>query len=399
MPHVLYPLRERLREHGDHYEALARIPIVLTDEARVHGGATAFLREVALQTWEGAGSRRLSANSIRCLAYDLVNFLDFCSEMELDWRFIERGSEVDLGSIIGYGHLMERGDFSKFRRPIGSATIKRRTRTAQLFLCYAGERGFRSTYRFRKVSGYGRSGSRFHLQIPARQAVETWLDTLERREHRANFLMGALPFKSGMRREEVVELHADDIPHPGTYAGKEFAFFTIQYGTKGQRSATAIDLIGKPRQVRIRSEFLLLLHAYKEGLRFRPAAIRRFRERNPHSPLPLQLFLNPRSGEPYSKEHLNDLFNRSSDRPIPNFTPHTGRHFYACWTLLELLEDQLTVAGYNQASVIEGAIESLSQVALLQLKKHLGHESTSTTDHYVSWVSEHLRLNGWKPSL
>lgn len=377
---------------------MAHLPVVLASSGRVHAEATDYLRDRGLGRWSQASSRRPSANSVRAYAQDLVNFLEFCEWIRVDWRHIERGHDADHASLIGYASHMANGTWSKAGEGLNPVTIARRPDVAQDFLAYAADsaRGWRSPFRPTVIQGFGRRrADAQHMTLPRRQDVDAWLDEIESRSSRANYLMARLIFEGGLRREEVVSIHAGTLPSPAKFDLSDvYQFITIQHGTKGQRDPSDPAKVGKARVVRLRNDFVELLHAYRTAPRWRPAAVRRFLEQNPGKLAPKELFLNPKTGAPFAVGHLNEVFDLAcpKNRQTEKWSPHIGRHCYACWTLLEFTRETAELTGAESGFLVSGGAEILARGALGRLQAHLGHESDRTTDLYVRWVDDQMRL-------
>ena len=395
MASLVFPDRDRLVEHGSELLSLAHIPIVLHPSGAVFTEATDYLRDRALMLWRNGRKKRPSAGTVRQTAYDMTTFLDWCDETGVDWRTIERGHDADPRSLVGYARMMADGRWST-KGPVQRATIETRLAIAIDFLSYAAAppRSWRAPFDAAPILGYGQaSPSDKRYDVPTKPAVAAWLERLRAETHPAQHLMVQTIFEAGLRREEALALRAHQIPHPDAFKPGPFQHIEVSYGTKGGREPSDPDRIGKRRMVRIRTAFVERLHLHKMNPRERGAALRVHAERHPTDSAPEHLFLNPETGLPYALSQPNKLFKRGGPAPTSPWTPHMGRHFYACWTLLEFLQEEARLAGLRRGDLIPSTLEALGHASLLRLRAYLGHESSDTTDIYLAWASEHLRIN------
>lgn len=392
---ILFPDPERLAEHGADFSALSHIPVVLHATGAVFSEATDYLRDRALMIWRNGRKKSPSAGSVRQVAYNLSNFLDWCDEMDLDWRVIERGHDADPRSLVGYARMMADGRWAD-DGPISRPTIEARLAVAVDFLSYAAAapRRWRGAFDDAPILGYGRvAASDKRHAIPSKREVAVWFDRLRAEVCPAQYLMTQLIFEGGLRREEAVAVRVGQIPSLDAFSPGPYQHVGISYGTKGGRDPADPERKGKPRTIRLRTDFVERLYLHIQNPKERPAAVAAFRRRRHGEKVPDHLFLNPETGLPYSIAHPNKLFKRALPAPTEPWTPHMGRHFYACWTLLELLQEEARLAGLRRGDLLPSALKSFGHSSLLRLKQYLGHVSEETTDIYLAWASEHLRIN------
>ncbi|WP_417729587.1 hypothetical protein [Roseovarius sp.] len=395
MASILFPDPDRLAEHSPEFSVLSHIPIVLHPTGAVFTEATDYLRDRALMIWRNGRRKSPSAGSVRQFAYNLSNFLDWCDEMDLDWRGIDRGHDAEPRSLVGYARMMADGRWSD-DGPISRATIEARLSVALDYLSYAAAapRRWRGSFDDAPILGYGQVASADRrCAIPSKADVATWLDRLRVETYPAQHLMTQAIFETGLRREEAVAIRSSQIPPPEAFYPGPYQHIEISYGTKGGRDPADSDRKGKPRTIRVRTDFLERLYLHARNPKERPAALAVFRERHPGEKAPDHLFLNPETGSPYSIAQPNKLFKRAAPAPMSPWTPHMGRHFWACWTLLELLQEEAHLAGLRRGDLLPSTLKEFGHSSLLRLKQYLGHVSEETTDIYLAWASEHLRIN------
>lgn len=399
MPSLVLPDPDRLREHGT--PRLVGVPVVLHDDGRFFPEVSAYLRERALFRWragEGRGHsvrRPPSENTLVKVGEDLGHFFDWCVALKIDWRTVEWSSVSGSKSLEGYMRAMQsRRLVQRGVKKIGLAasTIERRMFVAVDFLDFAGTKGWRTplpeVLPVVKVASEPRE-----VEIPQMAKIEAWRAQVPvtYADQRAYQLLIGSILEMGLRREEAALLRDSDIPDPKDVKPGPWQILTIRYGTKGMRTPGDPEKKGKPRKVKVATEWLETLNIYRRtGAPWgRRAALARFREANPGKPAPKELFLKPRDGTPVSREYVRLLWNEVAERPHPGWSPHAGRHFYACRMLAALIERDRRRAKIQGHELLPH-LDALGRGALLELSEFLGHVDPKTTDVYLRWVREFL---------
>lgn len=161
----------------------------------------------------------------------------------------------------------------------------------------------------------------------------------------------------------------------------------ICFGTKGGRRPNDPERRGKGRILRVRPSVIEGLDRYIKKIR--PFAVRRFRERWPNRPLPSQLFLSEVSGEPITTAALYKAWHQCQTLPFEGWSPHLGRHTWACLMLLSHVERErqllakIATAGAAPTSwAMQLAVDYINVV----LRPAMGHISERTTEGYLGWL-------------
>lgn len=92
-----------------------------------------------------------------------------------------------------------------------------------------------------------------------------------------------------------------------------------------------------------------------------------------------RLFLGEDSGRPISAPTLYEAWTSGPTLPFKGWSPHGGRHYYACKTLMDRLQRQTIRGPHTVTSTAE-------EIITLVLKPQLGHISTETTQIYLRWI-------------
>jgi len=198
-----------------------------------------------------------------------------------------------------------------------------------------------------------------------------------------------MAFETGMRREEIVCFRATGIPEITEIEASEYVYILIWHGTKGGRSRVDESLSGKRRTIRVKSNFAKQLYAFKNGPSQRMADVRNLRVNFPKVAEPKELFFNPRTNKRYTPGHLNLLFKKQSPPEIGGWSPHIGRHTYASWMLVELIEKSTSHSELARVISFE-KFGAIADRAIEAVQGFLGHENKDTTERYIRWAHSHL---------
>jgi integrase len=411
MAHLFRRQRNYLTEHG--FTIVTHVPILFNGDMSYAEEANRFLRERALVDWHPnnrygeptAKVRVPSENSMLAMGKDLENFLTYNEVNGLNWR------ALDYAQIMStYQADQVNGSWSERGVPLSPSTANRRVGSACEFLTWGSDRGLRANFEvIRSLStARNRSGTatsaRFHnvvsrvgrvrekverLRIPTVAEISAWLAEIEAKRGKTKALSCRTVLETGMRLEEVSLLRANQVPDPGEILPGYPARMDICYGTKGGRQVGDPEMKGKARTLRFSVEFLHLLHDYRR-LR-RAKALASFLRANPGERLPNNLFLAEDTGRPLTKKMIYDAWTRCARLPFPGWSPHTGRHAFACLLLLRLTHEEAERIGQAAANLPRTAlIGQATDLINVYVRPVLGHVSTQTTDRYLEWVADHF---------
>ncbi|QRM34788.1 hypothetical protein [Microvirga sp. VF16] len=397
------------------FGSVGHVPFLLNHDMSYADEVNRFLRERALLDWHpnnrhGEATARVRApaeNTIFAIARDLENFLTYMEVNGLDWR------AMDYRQVLRtYQADQNNGSWSERGVPLAPATINRRVGYVCEFLSWAGDRGLRpaflilesrstvrdrsgtaTTHRFHDVAGRaGRVRERIErLRIPTVAEIDTWLAEVEAKRGKTKALACKTILETGMRLEEVALLRAAQVPDPGTILPGYPARMDICYGTKGSRQVGDPDKKGKQRLLRFGVDFLHTLDDYRR-LR-RAKAVAAFRRNNPGKRPSDILFLSESTGEPLTKKMIYDAWTRAEKLPFPGWSPHAGRHAFACLLLLRLIHEEGERIGQSAATLPRSVmITQAMDLVQMYVRPILGHVSEQTTARYLEWVADHFMV-------
>lgn len=403
--------KRQLRKAG--LGSYAHIPFLMSAELDYLDDVNRFLRDRAWGLWTPQGgfaspySKReiLSENSIAAYGRDLENFWSYVEVKGLNWKLL---TYLDL--LEHYDRDMANGAWSSSGEPLGNATINRRVDRAVEFLRWAADKKLRKALnvpmttvsraiydgrsaRTQSTTVEVRAGKRRvdpkHLRLPTIEEVNRWLGEVRVKRGRTKALACRFVIETGARLEEAALIRADQLPDPDTISLDRPARVTICYGTKGRRTLGDPEKKGKERTLRFNRDFLVKLNNYKQLGRLK--ALKAFRKRNPGKPDPVELFLDEQTGQPLTRSAIYLAWHRAKTLPFAGFSPHAGRHTFACFTLLRLINEEFELIGATLDLIPRSAVFQNAQSLIdIYIKPVLGHVSRDTTERYVDWIADHL---------
>lgn len=408
------------------FGGLTRVPFVLGPDWVYHDQASWFLRDRALLAYTpgfNSASARASGKyptpkSLEAFGRALINFLEWCQAREVDWRCAEYTKDL----VEGYQAEMERGSWSAAGSKLSPSTVNGRVGEATHFLDWAAQRGLREPFAVAtikmKVSAPTHRNAHGHeaitvevragrvrpapsgLRLPTDIEAEAWLRSVNVEKGRTKALMCELVLKTGIRRQEACEWRVDTLPRDRSDWAVRGAKVTVKimYGTKGSKiEETDGSQRGPERSIVMPLELAERFADYRELVRpgnratfVRQAANdseRRARRREKID----RLFLSDDTGEPVKAGRLYEAWTSVSRVPFKGWSPHGGRHYWACKTLIAAIER------HRKAISTPGAVTSLSpnwisgcatDAMMLEIKPQLGHVDVVTSEKYIGWVTQ-----------
>lgn len=420
---VVEPRPAELASAG--FGRVAHLPFILDSRPGIHRDGSEYLVDRGLGTWNparpGVPGNRPSAKSIRNYASWLCNFLEWSETRGVD---LMQANYVD--HINGrYQSELLSGLWGSTGRPLSPKTVNRYVDVATDFVMWLATKGKRSplevphvshSSRSPKASASGDHRPRTHqvrkgkvrespnaLRMPTDVEVDTWLESVFVGRGRTFGLMCETVLMSAARRQEVACWRVDTLPlnpadwiivNPTADIKHQMVAVRLRYGTKGRDYGKDHgDKIGPERTIKIPLHFAEKLHAYRKSVRPRllqkwvaqTHGLKAQRERLGNS---VHLFLNPEG----ARQSVSGFYTawKSGQLPFDEWSPHLGRHWWACSTLLQEI-----FAGrkHGESTYMgPGTLTAILLTGLIQLKiaPQLGHISSETTKLYVQWISDQL---------
>ncbi|MEX3990933.1 hypothetical protein AB4Y35_09145 [Paraburkholderia sp. EG286A] len=269
----------------------------------------------------------------------------------------------------------------------------------ELTLGSATRAGGKMTRQVRVRRGKARASPR-KLEMPATAAVRRWCDRVHESVGSTLGLMCETILLTAMRREEVAALRVDTLPaDPGTWKisnplapeNKQLVPIAIRYGTKGTSYGEDHgDKIGPDREILIPLSLARRWHAYRNGARNlafkrRLDGVKGADARRAKAQEAVHLFLRADNGQRFKGKEIYDAW-VSVELPISGWSPHQGRHWWACSVLLRELSKHESIGQLSNETATALLESTALSIIRLQIQPQLGHADDSTTMDYVRWV-------------
>jgi integrase len=406
------------------FGSIAHVPVIFDGAWRYQAEVSRYLRERATPTLADVEcgairtNRRPTRASLNTFAAQLANFLEWCAARGKDWKNVD----YDLDVVAGYEQEMATGSFTADGRPLENSTINQRVDTACSLLVWAAKKGLRKPFdvpavtrsylQFDATSTHARvvqSTTRINkrrlkpknLRIPTDDEIGKWLNAVRIRYGRTKALMVELVLHTGVRRQEVVDWRIDTLPEDRSKwrvspIAATKVIVTIEHGTKGPKTLAGDAEVGPPRNIVVPLNLANRLWHYIEFER--PKLLKTYikagktkseqdeRRRNP----PRQLFLSDFTGVPVSAQKFYEAWTSAPALPFTGWSPHLGRHYWACKTLLGELDRmrKQTKEVLKSSLPVTWITGSATDIIELTIQPQLGHVDKKTTQMYLTWVRD-----------
>ncbi len=361
-----------------------------------------------------AYGRYPTTKSLETFGRALVDFFDWCEVRAVDWREVDYTHHL----VNRYQSEMLKGAWSASGRPLAPRTINARVQESCNYLTWCAQKGYRRPFSFltavRQITVNSASrthGQTLHIQsrigrvrpaptnlkLPTDCQVVDWLKGIEIECGHTKALMCELIVKTGVRREEACQWRVDTLPLSRAnwdVVGNSVTV-SVKYGAKGQKYPDAYgNLYGPERHIRISLELAERIAHYRDEIRFKSRALfaraasnaseRLVRSRKAEQ----RLFLSEATGKPISAQVLYIAWVDSSRLPYRGWSPHLGRHYWACKTMLEAIAQRVENAGNTPNRLEPTWITGIATDALMLLvRPQLGHVSQETSNIYLVWLA------------
>ncbi|WP_129587739.1 site-specific integrase [Herbaspirillum robiniae] len=290
--------------------------------------------------------------------------------------------------------LSQKGNRTEFSVPYTEKTISRTTVTND-------EVKFSKTVRIR--GGQAADAFPKPLILPEHEEVEHWLKEVYQKDGTTFGLICETILCTAMRREEVASLRMDTLPlrrdewkivNPKEPDDLQQVRIAIRYGTKGRWSGQDHgDKIGPERHILMPLRLALLWDQYRNDTRNR--SINALISHMPDARLranavkaTVHLFLRERDGKRFDGAEIYRRWNKIRIGK-KNWTPHLGRHWWACSVLWNSLVTHPAISDIKKAK--DNHLREHGQTIIkLIIQPQLGHRSESTTYIYLQWLMTKL---------
>lgn len=408
---------------------VAHLPCIFDSRPGYHRLSSRFLLERGTGKWHpetrGEGRRPPTPQSIKNYADWLVNFLEWAELKNVDLKTCDYINDI----VNGYQKAMEKGTWSRDGRKLSSATINRRVMLASELMMWMSDKGLRSEFNVVTIPVAGRSDSSYpnsklqkleerwgklregkrRLRMPSEEQLVVWLNSIYRNFGSTYGLMCETILTTAMRREELACLRVDSLPEDrrdwhlkdvDAPLARQRVLIAIQYGVKGRAFGEDHgDKIGPRRDIWIPMQLAERWHAYRSGKGGRNAALKCWvntapsvKEKRQRIEESVHLFLDEKTGCRITAKQLYHAWTGGAV-PYNGWSPHRGRDWWACATLIQELEGQFpSEKGFDESTKLHLSGAALDVIRLI-IKPQLGHLDQETTMTYIQWFMDTIARN------
>ena len=422
MAYIWWPSEPQLEESG--FASIAHVPILFGSDWRYLRSANRYLRERALLEWipnanlepvTGSFNRKKypTTRTLGNIVGQLCNFLEWVEWRGKDWEKLD----YTEGVVKGYQADMLAGRWSASAKGLSAGTVNGRVGEACSFLRWAAARRLRGPFTVisgqvdKRVESGTSSVGHFSrsievragavrpdpktLRIPTEEQVIQWLKDVRILRGPTKALMCGLILETGIRLQEAVQWRMDTLPldkREWVCIGDKVQV-TISFGTKGAKRYPG-SLEGPRRVISIPLSLAKKLDAYRSfqrvillGKWVKSAKTKEEYRLRRQQPQPDQLFLSDFTGRPFSAQALYDGWKNVPSLPYKEWSPHLGRHFWACKELLNSQQEKVLSIGRQLDQFPDDWITSQAMTDIqLIIRPQLGHISAETSQCYLQWL-------------
>ena len=424
MSYTLFqPVQKMLEDAGFH--PVAHVPVIFGKGWKYERIANRYLRErargVALTREQGGGTEP-TEQSIETMARWLIDFLEWCIWAKTPWQKVEYSTDL----LERYQRDMQNANWSTTAKSLAPSTINNRVSEATYFCDWAARNGYRESFDVAYQQSYRSSGGgqnsksykstlvkgrkgkvRVHagsLTIPTELQIDDWLEALKIKKGFTLSLMAKLCLESGIRREECVQWDLEYLNENRKkwIAFRDYVEVTLKYGAKGPKYTDVVNkkraskrTVGPTRKIHIPLSLAEELMRYRNTVRSKSLlkyvnAAKTTEERKQRLEQvqhESRLFISEYDGRPIQGETLRRGF--KVNPPWDEWSPHLGRHYYACLRIAKSIRLQIAMRTKNNADaamVTPDWIVEAGKAEILLLRDQLGHLDEKTTNRYLRWL-------------
>jgi hypothetical protein len=424
------------------YERVASVPAIFDSEPGYARLPNRFLIDRALGVWDPV-ARGKTPNPQPPSRTSIKNYADWlCNALE--WAEV-RGVDLltaDYTTVLirRYQEEMLKGIWSARGTPLSAGTANHRVQTALDYQTWASDKGYREPFvvptvtRTRTPESYKNSRSHIAMAVESRKGkvkvptrtialptsdeVHAWLKRIKQEPivGETHGLMVEHVLNTAIRREELACWRIDTLPllrkdwkvvNPDAPEDKQQIAVKVEYGAKGAQLYIDEhnDKVSPGGTILVPLWLALRIDAYRAGPRVQalklatkgvrsPHEVRRILQRSVH------LYINPKTGLRYTGPQVYELW--TSVEGPEHWHVHAGRHWWACQYLLERVKEnealmnqvlQLTSHEAGQQLQLTRALRGTARTVIqLEIKPQLRHVSSQTTESYLQWLFNQLRV-------
>jgi hypothetical protein len=406
MVKVFQPNAERIAKLG--FASVAHVPVIFDSRQRYCREYNRYLRERAELDWRPSGDfrERPRPRTLKAIAEYLSNWIRWCESKDMAWQ------SATYEDVLIYQDAQDSGSWSAAGEPLARGTSNGRADDATHFLSWAAQRGLRGEFKVnytvqqKKIHGRMRTvtvrpgrlkeplgeSQVDAFKLPEPQEVRDWLAAVKKRRGYAKYLTCRFILETGARIGEVEAMPVSGWPsvediEEAACRCDVFVPVPLTRGTKG----------GRPRTIRVPVDLARAIRVWIDGPRNKYVfgLHKRTGKRTDN------LFVSDAAGyigAPIRRHTIGECFAKVTPRPKV-WSPHKGRHAFACFFVLYALETEALAHKSTVADMGVNWVHNRGGEWIKMLQRQFGHVDETTTQIYLTWLATAAGLakiaNGW----
>lgn len=419
---------------------VAHVPVIFDSNPGYARLPSRFLIDRAIGMWDpkwrGArpNPQPPSRISMRNFAYWLCNALEWAEVRGIDLI----SADYTLVLISRYQEEMLKGIWSSRGKPLAAETVNARVQIVLEYQLWASDKGHREPFliptvtRSYRIGRYDQSYSHETKKVESRKGkikVNKRLLVFPRDEEikiwrqrilevadvgLTHVLMVDHILNTAIRREELASWRVDTLPldpkhwkiiNPSQPDEVQQVVIEIQFGTKGREYYIDEygDKVGPKGIILMPISFARRIHSYRNNERLLAlkkatkgvqnlAKVKFLLDQSVH------LYLNPKTGRRYTGAQIYEFWTKV--KGPEHWSPHLGRDWWACQYLLQKIQEHLSLIKQIRDAknlnidhpMIRSLKDTIQTVIHLEIRPQLRHVSSVTTEIYLQWLFNQLRL-------
>lgn len=435
---MIFPDSEALALAG--FGKVAHVPAIFDSEPGYARLPSRFLIDRAVGAWDPKwrGARPNpslpSRVSIKDYGYWLCNALEWAEVRGIDLM------SCDYSTILigRYQQEMLKGIWSLRGNPLSAQTVNARVGIALEFQMWAADKKYSNpisiptsarTIRFGSYKtnfskesktvetrrGKVKANKR-DLVFPSTEAIRTWRQQVygQPTVGATHGLMVDHILETAIRREELACWRVDTLPlkqrdwkiiNPNQPEAEQQVVIDIDRGTKGREYYIDDfgDKVGPVGSINVPLWLCNRIDAYRNGerimaLKHVTRGVRNMIKVRHLISQSVHLYLHPSTGKRYTGDQIYQLWTKVQGPD--HWSPHLGRDWWACQYLWRKMQEHASLLKHIQGfrtlegdhTLLRALKDTALQVIHLEIQPQLRHASSMTTEIYLQWLFNQLRV-------
>lgn len=435
---VVIPDPKKLTSAG--FDKVAHVPLIFDSQPGYARLPNRFLIDRALGVWDPRW-RAASPNpqlpsriSMKNFAYWLANGLEWAEVRGIDLMTADYTTVL----IARYQEEMLKGIWSASGEPLAAETVNARVKIALEFQMWAADKGHRAPFSIptatQSYTAGSHKNSKSHktnvvevrrgkvkvnkrlLAFPADEEIKEWRDRIygDPGVGATHGLMVDHVLCTAIRREELACWRVDTLPldpsdwkiiNPSQPEEMQQIAVEVQLGAKGREFYIDEfgDKVGPQGTIHVPLSLAKRIHAYRNkerllALKHVTKGVRDLAKARQLLSQSVHLYLNPKTGKRFTGAQIYEIWTKV-EGPT-HWSPHLGRDWWACQYLWQKMQEHIALIKQLQSvpnldishPLLHALRDTVQTVIQLEIQPQLRHVSSHTTEIYLQWLFNQLRV-------